>query len=215
MTSDGEPAAVETLPHKQCFHRVFGGERGHPPFPVRHNTSVGRRKRPERLRVVTLFSTTPMSAAEASGWPSRSPCGWIPRASRASSARRVPSASRRSRTTCAPPGSRSCGSIAAPVRTSLPGPLFDYLRDGPRPPCAQVRLERLGHAAREARAGSGRHRARAELGLRAFVDRRAVRSQHDRPRGDRAWSGRLHRRVRGGQAADDRGRGNPFLGACG
>ena len=82
-------------------------------------------------------------------------------------------------------------------------------RRRPRPPCAQVRLERLGHAARAARAGSGRHRARAELGLCAFVDRRAVRSQHDRPRGDRAWSGRLHRRVRGGQAADDRGRGNP------
>ena len=27
MASDREPADVETLPHKQCFHRMFGGER--------------------------------------------------------------------------------------------------------------------------------------------------------------------------------------------
>ena len=56
MASHGDRSTSRTLPHGDiafigCWRRAGVG----PPFPVRHNTSVSRRKRPERLRVVTLL----------------------------------------------------------------------------------------------------------------------------------------------------------------
>ena len=67
---------------------------------------------------------------------------------------------------------------------------------------AQVRLELLGHRDRAAGAGAGDRRARAHLVVRGAPGAAVRRSRGDRPRQQR-----LHRRLAGGPAQDDRDRG--------
>ena len=75
-------------------------------------------------------------------------------------------------------------------------------------PRSQVRLQPVGLADRTPRPRAGRGRPRAELGLGALRACRRARSRDPRPGGDLAPGECLHRGLRSGSQAHDRGRGD-------